>query len=272
MTSPLRISKKDPIKGTKFLNFSTKLWFIIAVIGQWLFVYYIAKSYGGKALNGNAEAWSEGTIKGHVAGDDIGNAMFAFHLIFAIVLTIGGTLQLIPQIRQRALKFHRYNGRVFIFTAYVMSLGGLYLVWIRGAILSLNGGIAISLNAILILIFATLAIKTARKRNIKAHQKWALRAFIVVNGVWFFRVGFMAWILINQAPVGSTENLDGPFDLVWAYLNYLLPLLILELYLFARDHSAQRVKYFTAVVLILSSIITAVGIFGAYLMMWGPAL
>jgi len=42
------------------------------------------------------------------------------------VLTLGGTIQLIPQLRRHALKWHTWNGRLFMITAMLAVLE-LYL-------------------------------------------------------------------------------------------------------------------------------------------------
>lgn len=256
--------------SAKTLNIATISWFVVVALSQLLFLLYILKFYGGNAINNSIETWKEMTIKGYVEGDSMGNFMFAFHLILAVILTLGGLLQLIPWIRKNALSFHKYTGRVYIFTAILLSLGGIYLVWVREAILSRNGAVAITLNALLILAFSFITIKTARAGQIKLHRKWALRTFMVVSGVWFFRVGFMAWILIHQEAKWSTENLDGPFDLVWAYANYLLPLAILELYFYIRENPEKKKDYFLSALLFLCTILIGLGTVGSYLMMWGP--
>lgn len=259
-------------KADKALDMAAIFWFLVALMGQWLFVYYIIVHFGGAAIKGDTESWNDSTISGHVPGDTIGNIVFAMHIFMAAVITFGGTLQLIPQLRKRALNLHRWNGRIFIFTAYIMAIGGLYLVWVRGATLSLNGAWAITLNAAAILIFASLAIRTARAGNITAHRKWALRLYLMVNGVWFFRIGFMAWIMINQGPVGSTENLDGPFDLFWSYANFLLPLAVLELYFYTQNRAGTKGKYAMAGILFLLTLLMGLGIVAAFLFMWKPYL
>ncbi|NNF00620.1 MAG: DUF2306 domain-containing protein [Pyrinomonadaceae bacterium] len=266
----MTLEKHLETKADKALKAAAVFWFFVAVIGQWLFVYYIAVHYGGGIAQGDFEAWKNTSIKGHVDGDISGNFFFITHVLMAAIITFGGTLQLVPQIRERAINFHRWNGRLFILMAFVMSLGGLYLVWVRGAVLAVIGGVGTSLNAILIMIFAFMAVQKARKYDLSAHRRWALRTFLMVNGVWFFRVGFMAWILINQAPVGSTENPDGPFDIIWAFANFLLPLAVLEIYFYTQKDAGSVGKFVMAAGLFTLSLLMAVGIFGAYLMMWSP--
>ena len=263
----LRAARADAV-----LQASATFWFLMAMAGQWLFVYYMVTHYGGTALRGDAAAWSDSSIVGHAAGDEMGNAMFAAHILMAVIVTFGGAFQLVPLLQRRARAWHRWNGRLFIATALLLAVGGLYLVWVRAAILTLTGAVAISINALLIIVFAVLALRDARAGQIVSHRRWALRTFLMVNGVWFFRVGFMAWIILNQGPVGSTENLDGPFDTVWAFANYLLPLVVLELYLRTQDRAGTRGKYAMAVGLAVLTMLMGVGIFGTYLFMWQPYL
>ena len=267
-----RKSNNKTFKGDRVLNAITVFWFLVALVGQWLFVYYIIIQYGGAAVQGNLESWNDTTLKGHVSGDSMGNVMFGAHVLMAAIITFGGTLQLIPQIRKKALSLHRWNGRLFIIMAFLMALGGLYLIWIRDATLTLVGSIGTSLNALLIIIFASMAISSARAGNISAHRRWALRTFLMVNGVWFFRVGMMAWIIINQGPAGSTENLDGPFDMVWAFANFLIPLFVLEIYFTTEERSTATGKYLMSAGLFVLTIIMGIGIFGAFAFMWKPYL
>ena len=105
------------------LQASAVVWFLPALIGQWFFAYHVAATYLGPALGGDFTAWNDRLFVGLVAGDVVGNAALAAHLIIAFVITIGGTLQLIPQIRNYAPAFHRWNGRLYILIAFVSEPG-----------------------------------------------------------------------------------------------------------------------------------------------------
>ena len=257
----------------KLLKGAGLLWFLVAAAGQWTFVWYIFNVYGLTTARGDMAAWDDtGLIVGYVENDFVGNLMFAIHVLLAAVITVGGTLQLIPILRQRVPALHRWNGRLFMTIAVVMAVGGLWMTWIRDARLSDLGGLGVSLNGVLILIVAPIALRLAMLRRIDEHRRWAMRLFILVNGVWFFRIGFMAWIIAMQGPVGSTRQLDGPFDLTLAFGCYLLPLAILELYFRAgRASSAWPKRAITALVGV-GTLVTAVGIFGAWMFMWSPHL
>jgi len=261
-TSPTLSSQ---VKAQKFIAKTIKAWFIIATLGLILFSYYMIVHYGGSAVNGNLEAWAKSSIKGFTAGDTIGNIVFGLHILLAIIISLGGFIQLIPYLRKNHIKIHKYNGILFIITAFLISFGGLYLTWIRDSTTTFVGAIATSGNALLIMYTAAKAWSTARSKMISSHRKWAIRVFLLANGVWFFRIGFMAWIMINQGQRWSTENLDGPFDYFWAFANYLIPLAILEIYFRVSEGNNVISKRIFALSMIFLCLLTAVGIIATYL-------
>ena len=150
---------------------------MVAVIGQWAFLYYIVAFYGPSTFTGNFQAWTKNTFlrMSYVAGDTAGNLGCAAHALLAAVVAFGGGIQLIPQIRTRAISVHRWIGRVFLWTALGLSVSGLYMEWVRGD--HGSDALAISLNAVLIILFlfVTLAWRSVLRREISTHRRWALR-------------------------------------------------------------------------------------------------
>ncbi len=254
--------------ATVALRASAAFWFATVFVGQWAFLYYIAAFYGTSIVQGDFKAWNRNTnlFNGYVAGDTIGNLVFAAHVLLAGVVAFGGTLQLIPQIRARVPAVHRWNGRVFLFTAMAASIGGLYMAWMRPGP-GFVSRLSITLDAVLIIAFGALAWRAARAREISTHRRWALRTFIVANGVWFQRIGFMAWIIVNQGPVAMK-----PFSGFWQWGCYLLPLLVLELYLRAKDGTAPREQFVVASGLVLLTLLMGAGILGIYMFSWRPLI
>src|SRR5262245_50007121 len=122
------------------LQASAIAWFVPALIGQWVFAYHIAMTYIGTALTGNFTAWNKRLFVGFIAGDLVGNGALVAHLFIAFVITVGGTMQLIPQVRTYAPVFHRWNGRLYIVIAFLTSLAALYMIWTRDTL----GGILIN--------------------------------------------------------------------------------------------------------------------------------
>lgn len=249
------------------------IWFIAAAIGQLSFVYFILVYYGGRTLTGDFAGWNDRPIiDGHIEGDAAGNVMFALHVLLAAAVTLAGLVQLIPQVRARAPAAHRWTGRLFLTIAMFMAFGGLWLVWVRGTYLSVVSALSVSGNAVLIIGFGLLAWRRAAQRRIDQHRRWAMRAFMVVNGVWFFRVGIMAWMLLMQGRPGMNATLSGPADIVLSFGSYLIPLAALELYFVARDARSSALKALTAVAVLALTGVMSVGIFGTIAMMWGPYL
>jgi hypothetical protein len=274
MTESVLTSKSAvAFNANKFLTNSVKAWFLIAVAGQWIFAMYVASFYGGATLSGNIAHWNTVMPHGYVEGDFMGNLAVGVHLLLAFIVLVGGPLQLIPQIRSNAPKFHRINGRMYILTAMILSIGGLFMVWTRGTVGAEIGKYSISLNALLIMTFAALAVFYAIKRNIKVHRRWAIRLFLVMGGVWFFRIGLMLWLMIHQAPVGfDPKTFTGPFLTFLGFAQYLVPLLFAQLYFIAQDSKNKHFKTVIGIVIIVLTLATLGGIIAASMGMWLPRL
>ena len=258
--------------ANRMLNGAATLWFLTAACGQLMFALYIFGFYGRTIATGNFGDWNKVMYRGYMAGDAIGNITLGLHLVFAFVMTIGGPLQFVPRFRTRAPRIHFWNGRIYIATVFLISLGALYLVWARGVIGGFPAAVAISINAFLMMAFAVLAIREAMARRFEAHRRWAMRLFLASSGVWFFRVGLMLWLLINRGPVGIGKNFDGPFVITWFFGQYLLPLAVLELYFFVKKNGGDVGRFAMASILAILTLGMAVGIFGATVGMWLPRL
>lgn len=250
--------------GNRVLNKVATLWFGVAVIGQWWMVYYLFGHYGAEALSGNFKPFES------VQNTPLSMAFLFSHILLGAIIMIGGPLQLIPQVRQRAPKFHRINGRIFTVSVAIATLFGLYLIW---AYDKMPGGNAmlLSMNMLVFIIFTCMyfAIKNAMSRNIKEHRKWALRLFMAINAGWFFRVGLMAWLMIHQKPVGfDPETFEGPFVIVLSFAQYLIPLALLEWYLRVKEGGSESAKLWCSAVMVSMTILMGVGIVGAGMTMW----
>lgn len=246
------------------LRASGVIWFVPALIGQWLFAYHVAKEYFVTALAGNIGAWNERLFVGLVEGDFIGNIALVAHLIIAFVVTIGGTLQLIPQVRRGAPVFHRWNGRLYILMAFVTSIAALYMVWTRDTFGPDSLELSVSLDAVLIMAFAAMTWRYAMARRFDVHHRWALRLFMVMSGVWFLRVMYACIGVVTQGAMlpGITDDMSGPTNFVISYASFLLPLAVLELYLWARRSDVAAAKIAAAVVVLLAAGATSIGVFG----------
>jgi hypothetical protein len=276
------------ISADTALKAAARLWFLVAVIGQWMFAVYIVSFYGGAVVEDDLARWSKGLSRGYIPGDNIGNFALAMHFLLGVIITVGGPLQLIPQLRTHVPSFHRWNGRLYILAAFTISITALYLVWIRGGTV---GGVvqhvAISLNAVLIIFCAAMAVRYALARRFGVHRRWALRLFLVVSGVWFFRVGLMFLIIVNKGLAGlNAATFQGPFHSFLSFAQYLagaptvtaaanvaagvLPLAVLEIYLHTQDRTGSPGKFGMAAGLLVLTVAMSIGILGAAIGMWLP--
>jgi hypothetical protein len=245
------------------LKASAIAWVVPTLIGQWFFAYHIAATYVATAFAGNAAAWNKRLFVGFVPGDLLGNGALVAHLFIAFVITVGGTLQLIPQIRTYAPAFHRWNGRIYIVIAFVTSLAGIYMIWTRdtfGGILM--NDIGVSLNGVLIMIFAAFALRHAVARNIAVHQRWALRTFMAVSGVWFLRVIYAFLHAVPGETPGVADDMTGPTNVVINFASYLVPLAVLELYFRARRSPSVLPKFAAAALVLAAAVATGIGVYG----------
>jgi len=100
------------------------------------------------------------------------------------------------------------------------------------------------------------------------HRRWALRLFMVVNAVWFLRIGVMLWFLAFSGP---TPYFDMFFK-VWGFGQYLVPLAILECYFWAQDRAKPSGKLAVAGGVFIATAFMGIGIVMATMGMWLPRI
>jgi hypothetical protein len=253
------------------LKTSATSWFLTALIGLWIFVIYIVGYYAAPIFLEGVEAWTSTHLPGgesvYIPGDLIGNLAVAIHLVIAVIIMGFGPLQLIPIVRQRFPSFHRWNGRVYMATALATCLAGFYMIWVRKTDnVNLAGNISITFDGILIILFAVVALRYAIAQDFAKHRRWALRLFMVVNAVWFLRIGYRLWIFLFDGP---TQHFD-TFFTIWRYGQYLIPLAILQLYFLTQDRAGTVGKFVMATSLFIVTIFMGIAIYTATVDGWFP--
>ncbi|MEM8984317.1 MAG: DUF2306 domain-containing protein [Pseudomonadota bacterium] len=267
----MRYPKFTEQLGQILLHRAATGWFAVAAFGQCAFIGFILVFYGTRTASGNFSRWNDKPlIDGYIADDSVGNLMFISHVLLAALVTLTGLVQLVPVVRKRLPSIHRWSGRVFLSVGLFLAVGGIWLAWIRGTRLSFISAFSTTVNGVLIVLFAVLAWRYARRRQFAAHRRWALRTFMVVSGVWFIRIGLMGWIIVNQAPRGMNGTLSGPADIAITFGSYLIPLAVLECYLRAQRHGGALTTVVTTLLIVASTLFTAVGVFGTITLMWWP--
>ncbi len=246
-----------------FISGTGLFFFLVFLLGQWAFFYYIAAFYGGSAITGDFEIWNRLAVFGRTPyeeGDRFGNLAYLGHAMAAGIIAFGGALQLVPQIRKYAPAFHRWNGRLFLFTVVGLSLSGFYLVWVRQTSPTFLDGLSTSFNGLLILTFAFLTTRYAIARNIPVHRRWAMRLVLVSNAQWFLRVGAFFYLALNGL-LGREIPSEDPFFKIWTFGCYLVPLAVLELYMRSKDGANPFAHVLVGLLLAALTLAMGLGIF-----------
>lgn len=255
----------------KSLRAAARFWFVVALAGQFAFAISVAAFYGLTALRGNIQAWNKILAHGYETGATMSNTALVGHILFATVISIAGALQLIPGIRNRFPVFHRWNGRLFVLAAFTQAITGIYLtVWVRRLIGDTTQHVVSVLGAVLIIFCAVMALRFAMQRDFTTHRRWALRLFLVASASWFIRLGF-AVTLVLLGPIGfDSTTFSGPLVTFWSIAQYLLPLGVLELYLWAQDRPGALRRMATAGVLFVLTLAMGAGIALVAMASWVP--
>ena len=255
------------------LKAAARFWFLVVLIGQLVFAFTVGSFYGLSALRGDFHGWSKSITHGHVPGDTVGNFAVAMHLASAVVIILAGVFQLIPQIRNRFPVFHRWNGRLYVVTAFTISLAGLYMMWIRGSVGDLSQHLGTSLMAVLIMLCAAMALRYARARDFKTHRRWALRLYLVVSASLFIRAGLFLSFLLNHGPFGfDPATFRGPFLTFISFAQYLVPLAVLEIYFRTQERARATGRFAMAGGLFVLTIALGAGIFAVTMATWLPTV
>lgn len=247
--------------------------FGVITLGQWLFGAYLISFYYRSALAGDFQKWNNVLPHGYRPGDWFGNSLMAIHVLLALILVWGGPLQFFAAIRNRFTRFHRNLGKIYLVSAVLVSTSGMVFTWARGSAGDTIMALTNTLQGGYILIFSLIVIKLARKKDIKKHETWAFRLFLVTSGVWFFRVFLMAWLLVNGGPAGFDGNtFTGPFLTFLSVATYAFPVTLgtFELYAYALKTGRKGLLLISSGVLVIAILIISIGIFGAMSGMWLP--
>ena len=255
------------------LKAAVRFWFGVMVIGQLIFAFTVASFYGMTAARGDLLAWRKSITHGYIPGDTMGNLAIVVHLTSAVVVILAGLIQLVPKVRELAPSLHRWNGRLYVVTAFAISLAGLYMTWIRGSVGDLVQHLGSSLMAVLIMVCAVMALRYALARDFKTHRRWALRLYVVVSASLFIRAGFFLSVLLNHGPFGfDPATFSGPFLTFMIFAQYLVPLSVLEIYLRTQDRGGAAGRFAMATGLFVLSVGLGAGIFAVTMGAWLPSI
>lgn len=248
---------------TTITDYSVGAWFAVAIIGQLAFFTFIAVFYAWPAMLGDVTAWNRNVILAQPPVDPdypVATIAFGVHAIGASIISLMGGLQLMPFVRNRFRRFHRWNGRIFLFTVFALAVSGYYLTWMRGDPPDQLSEFGTSVNGVLIFSFGAMALATALRKRFDLHEKWAVRLFLVSNQQWLFRIGAFLYFAASQA-LGREVSLTDPFFAFWVWGCFIIPLAMAELYFATRRAARAWQRWASASLFVLAIPLTAGGIF-----------
>lgn len=264
--------RKDAL-AARTLRWMAGSWFVFFFAGQLIFAAYIFSLYWASAFTGHFERWNLATPGLYIKGASFRNALFGVHAVVAGIVTVLGPLQVIPSLRRYAPRLHRVCGRVYVYLAFAIGLDGIALAWRPGAVGGSVDHLIISINALIILICAFFSIRTAIKRNIAAHNRWAIHLLLAMSGVWLFRVFLLFWLMVCGGPVGfDPETFTGPALTILALMVYVFPQAVVWGYFKARDGLPAVPRLGFSVLLFLVTLCMGAGIFAATMGLWLPRM
>jgi uncharacterized membrane protein len=240
-------------------------WGSAAVFGIYILAFYL-----GAIPAQHAERWNT-TLPGlYEKGKPAAFLAMSAHLATGGIILLLGPVQLINSWRRRWPALHRWLGRLYVVTAGVAGIGGLGFIVSKGTIGGTPMNIGFGLYGALMVWAAVETYWQARRGQFVAHRAWAIRLFALAIGSWLYRMDYGFWLIIGHG-LGHTRNFHGPFDLVMSFAFYLPNLLLVELFLRARQmpaHSGFRLG--TAAILNLATCIVVIGTYYFTRYYWGP--
>jgi uncharacterized membrane protein len=101
------------------------------------------------------------------------------HIVPGLFFMILGPFQFSSTIRARHLRWHRWNGRIFVACGVVIGISALVMSFAMPAIGGFNQAAATTLFGTFFLFALCKAFWHIRRREIALHREWMIRAFAI---------------------------------------------------------------------------------------------
>jgi uncharacterized membrane protein len=155
------------------------------------------------------------------------------HIVPGLLFMLLGPLQFSSSIRAHHLRWHRWNGRVFVACGFVIGISALIMSFGMPAIGGVNQAAATTLFGSYFLLALSRAFWLIRRREVALHREWMIRAFSVglavatirpIMGIFFatsgvsgltpreffgiaFWIGFTLHLIAAEAWIRATAHL-----------------------------------------------------------------
>jgi uncharacterized membrane protein YozB (DUF420 family) len=149
------------------------------------------------------------------------------HISGGIVALICGTLQLWTGLRQKAMRFHRWTGRIYLVGVSV-GVVGVFLMTVYTSPHSF--GVALMCMATAWTMTTGIAWVAILRGQVQMHKEWMVRSYLVTFAFVTFRVisDNLPWLVSRLA---STAD-EASTNVTW--LSWVVPLAVYELILQVR--------------------------------------
>lgn len=237
-----------------------------------LFGLYILAFYAAALYDGNMTKWNKILPGLYQPGSRAATIGIGMHFAAGGIILVLGCVQLIEKIRQLYPKVHRWVGRVYVVASLLAAIGGLIFIFIKGTIGGTVMDIGFGLYGVLMFVCAIETIRHAKARRLTKHRVWALRLFSLAIGSWLYRMDYGFWFLLADG-AGHSKDFHGAFDQVMSFFFYIPNLLVVELFVRAREvKSSPIIKITASVVLFTATLFLLLGTYFFTDRLWGPAI
>lgn len=237
-----------------------------------LFGLYILAFYAMALYDGNMTKWNKVLPEIYQPGTRTATLGIGLHFAAGGIILVLGCIQLMNKVRIRYPKLHRWLGRVYVVASVLAAIGGLVFIALKGTIGGTVMNIGFALYGILMLVCAIETIRQARAKRLEAHRVWALRLFSLAIGSWLYRMDYGFWLLLADG-AGHTKDFHGWFDQVMSFFFYLPNLIVVELFVRAKQfNSSAGLRIAAALVLFLATAFLMIGTYFFTDRLWGPAI
>ena len=167
---------------------------------------------------------------------------FYLHVVLGGTALLLSPLQFAARLRRRRPRVHRATGRAVLGSIAVAGTAGFVLSWynLAGPV----GTAGFGTLAVLWVAFAAAAFRTARRRDIAAHRRWAVRTFALTYAAVTLRLWLLLLIPLETSLLGT--DADAAWDRAYAVVPFLcwVPnLVVAERHLRSRRHRAPEPAY-----------------------------
>lgn len=179
---------------------------IIILLLSLLFNVYITNKYF-------IRDWKTWTGFSRFSDSIAGSVYMCLHWVGGFIINILGSFQLLSKtvkMNERISKYHKYSGRIYLFSVLITCIGGLLFVFHIKTAGGWQMDTSFSVYGVLMIICATKTWKYAGK-NVKLHYEWATRLYSLGIGSMIYRIIVIPVYALDKDSFPSFEDYE-----IWA--------------------------------------------------------